>query len=237
MCHNAGMIARCNACLLLAGCASEAPGPPAGDHGRGDAAGDSSAGDTGSGDELVVREPQAHVLTCQGGGPTTFYDTDHVCAVPALGVQIYVQATPTSCVTLIGERPYFDDVTGWVKRGGRVTEIPAAYDAGHHGNDVLHVEIDSTVYVVWHSSFGYGWRSCAPPDCLMTCNAGATFASCGPSTAVAEDGCARDSGDPPPPSPVTCVRVESSGELPDLLDPWDVGPGDPYPLLPCPGDV
>ena len=55
---------------------------------------------------------------------------------------------------------------------------------------------------------------------------------------VQDDGCARDSGSGPPPLPAICVRVESDGSVPPLLDPWQAQPGhDEYPLLPCYGEL
>jgi len=200
---------------------------------------DAAPPDAGPLDEFPLRPLESHELPCPGGA-MTFWDTDFVCRVPVddTSIDLYVQATPTECVSVgMGDIPVFENVQGWYRTEGAGPAWPtdAAYDwGGNHHNEEIKFVFQDTVYDIWHSSLGFGWRACAPPDCLLTCAAGATFDTCDYLGGWVVDGCERvRPGGPPPPSRVLCVAVTASGEVPPFEDPWTTDP----PLLPCPGDM
>jgi hypothetical protein len=222
---------------------SDTDGSGAGDAYQGDDSGDADQGDAGGDppiDDFPFRTPQARTVPC-ASATATFWDTDHVCHVTydTLNVHIYVQATPTDCEGFgIGHTPVFGLVSGWIKRDGSVFPMAAHYDwGGNHHNDSLYFTVDGDLYLIWHSSTGFGWRACAPPDCLMPCASGTTSATCDYTSGWQVDGCDREAGGPPPPYPVICVLVAADGSVPALLDPWQAqASASDYPLLPCAGD-
>jgi hypothetical protein len=188
--------------------------------------------------EFPIRQPESHDFTCEDG-PTTFWDTDHLCSVPIADatVEVYIQATPTACnPNGYSSTPVFENPAVYYRRDGEVHPTEGAYEwGGGHHNDAIKFLLDGVRYVIWHSSTGFGWRACAPPDCLLPCNAGTTFDTCDYLGGFSVDGCAREAGGPPPPMPVICVTVNADGSVPELLDPWVAHSGDAT-LLPCLGD-
>lgn len=179
------------------------------------------------------------------GGTTTvtYWDIDHVCLFDntELQMELYVRARPVGCTGFWGT-PVYTVGAAWTKIDGQVAPTMAQYDwGGNHHNDSIGFKVGEQLYVIWHSSIGWGWRACAPPDCSIVCDSGTDFGACDPYagfTVDGTDGCARDTGDPPPPLPVVCVKVQSDGTVPPLLDPWTQHTGyDQYPLLPCGGDM
>ena len=202
-----------------------------------DAGTDAGQPDAGPLADFPLRAPQRHALTC-GGQTSSFQDTDWYCRVPigAGSIELYVQATPTSCVALgLSATPVFGDVRAWYKVGGQGQALPTTARylwGGNHHNDELHFTFEGGTYAVWHSSIGVGFRVCAPFDCLITCPAGTSVELCDALTPNITNGCARQPGGPPPPSRVWCAPVEASGTLPTLSDPWTSMPA----RLPCFGE-
>ncbi|MFC1609972.1 hypothetical protein ACFL6C_03360 [Myxococcota bacterium] len=216
-----------------------------GDSTLGDAPGDSALGDTAV-DDFPIRAPQSHEQFCPGtdrsdpGMTLTFWDNDSVCSFEREGtrVEIYVQASPRQCENY-WFMPDYEVMGAWSKIGGVVVPIAAQYDwGGNHHNDLIKLLLGDQLLVIWHSSIGFGFRACAPPDCLLVCGPGASFDDCDEWGGVTQDGCERVAGAGPPPLPAICVSVNADGSVPPLLDPWlDHGPQHPsYPLLPCPGE-
>lgn len=211
-------------------------------HGDSHAEGDQLAGDPGSSgdadtlDDFQVRSLASHAIVCTDGQVRTERDLDTLCRIEygPLVADVYVQATPVSCVG-IWQAPTFEVAGAWSRINDTIAPIAATYDyGGNHHNDSLHVTLEGTGYTIWHSSIGFGYRACAPPDCLLECDAGAT---CDAENPVV-DGCAREPGAGPPPHPIVCVRVQPDGTIPPLLDPWRADATDPdYPLLPCAGET
>lgn len=207
---------------------------------EGDATPEDTASDEGGPlPEFPIRTPASHEIECVGTGNVTFWDTDYVCRVPlnTTSLELYVQATPTDCQAVFDSGyPIFDDVNVWYKVDGTgdAWPTPGAYDwGGNHHNDQIKFAYDGTRYVLWHSSLGFGWHACAPPDCLLTCEPTATFETCDYLGGFSVDGCDREPGGPPPPAPVICVAVNADGSVPPLDDPW----AGADPLLPCAGDM
>lgn len=212
-----------------------------------EADGDETDGDLES-DEFRIRVPQENVLTCTDddmGMEETFDHIDHLCAFEyeSKEIQLYLQAEPTYC-NGIWSATY--EVSGaWIKIGGEVKSTEAAYDiGGNHRNDTISFKMGGNTFHIWHSSIGFGWRVCSPPDCLVVCDEGVecdndgAFGLVGEGPGIAENGCLRASGSGPPPASVICVRVGYDGSVPDLHDPWSEKPDNQYyPLLPCEGEA
>ncbi|MBN1944612.1 MAG: hypothetical protein JW797_03005 [Bradymonadales bacterium] len=205
-----------------------------------------------------IRVPQSRVVSCGQSSPT-FFDIDHVCTIdmelssPAVSVHadLYIQASPYGCAPW--GSPLYTSVGAWMRVDGEVTQLDAGqshYDyGGNHHNDAIDVVIQGEHLLLYHSSFAWGWRACAPPDCVLVCAEGTevrrphdpdqdTSVTCTRDQNYVLDGCERNTGDPPPPHPVLCVEVQADGSVPPLLDPWTSHTEAPdYPLLPCIGDI
>lgn len=202
-----------------------------------DAGVDAGTPDAGPLADFPLRAPQTHSLTC-AGQTQSFSDADWLCRVPigAGSIDLYVQATPTSCVALgLSSTPVFGDVHAWYKVSGQGQALATTAQylwGGNHHNDELHFTWSGGVYSIWHSSIGVGFRVCAPFDCLVSCPAGTPLDTCDSFTAGITNGCTRTPGGPPPPSRVWCAPIDASGALPVLTDPWTSQP----PRLPCAGE-
>lgn len=191
--------------------------------------------------EFTIRKPAQEALFCQVefGGEYWLAQLDHVCRIDnsALQGELYIQADPIDCGQF--GNPSYSTPAAWLKTNDVVHEVTAQYDfGGRHNNDLISFTFNSTNYVLYHSSIGYGWRACTTPDCMVVCDPGR---ECLPDTDVdvAIDGCARSAGDPPPALKVICVTIQPDGSVPDFNDPWITQ--DPYgqegdKILPCPGE-
>ena len=165
-----------------------------------------------------IRVPQKHVfdIDAPDGTKTTqeMSDVDHVCTLEFEDTHafIYLRATPTACEAWKGCT--FDVAGAWLSQDGKVTPIDgAAYDyGGNHHNDSIEIPHAGGKLRYYHSSFGFGWRSCHPPDCLQSEDA---------SGKLLKDGCTTDRT-----LPVTCVRIWDDGTETPLDAPFEKCPGD-----------
>ncbi len=198
--------------------------------GLGGSSGSGSGGSAGAGgsspgtlDEygFMRRLPQTRQITCsgtpEGGEPSTqsLQDSDFLCTF-AYGGQtatLYFQNTVVACTFMMSAQPTFES-RGWVAQGGTVSSLSGvAYDwGGNHHNDSIDFTLAGTDFRYYHSSFGFGWRSCQPVDCIQVLNA---------SDAVTRDGC-----EPTRSLPITCVAVEADGTAAALEDTFALCPGD-----------
>ncbi len=124
---------------------------------------------------------------------------------------VYVHALPTSLNT--GGFPFanYDDVRAFLSRDGVITSVEATYDfGGNHHNDLFTVDVNGARYTFNHSSIGFGFRVCQPPDCLLVERDGAAVV----------DGC-----NPERTLPEACIEV--ANPLPPLVDNFAVCAGDP----------
>ncbi len=189
--------------------------------------------------EFPIRIPQEHSISCNGESQL-YWDQDFRCRlfIGEETLEIYLQARPTGCTTTFFPWPTFTDgAQGWLQQGDQVVPFAAAYDwGGGHHNDAFHVALPQGIFVLYHASFGFGWRACAPVNCLIQCAADATFASCDAYGGYAVNGCTRESGGPPPAMPIWCAPINADGTVPPLRDPWQ-GHDGADPLLPCLGDI
>ncbi len=99
---------------------------------------------------------------------------------------------------------------------GTVTTLAnAEYDwGGNHHNDALSFYYQNAHYQYYHSSFGFGWRSCQPMDCINVYAVGGTT----PTT----EGCASTRT-----LPEVCVLIKTGGTHDPLVDKFAKCAGDP----------
>ncbi|GEM_PF-1777443 len=202
-----------------------AAGAPQVDAGAGGSAGapDEPGGSGTTTLGFTIRAPEERTVTCSGGDPSftdpaLLMDEDYVCTFvhDAVEGHVYVQATPTDCLQLMGAVPTTFEATGWLSIDGVTTPLEELlYDhGGNHLNNTVEFVLDGQRYRYAHSSIGFGGRSCQPMDCLQVFEADGTT--------LVEDGCTVDRT-----LPVVCAPVEAAGVLPALEDDFAPCPGDP----------
>lgn len=177
-----------------------------------------------------IRKPAGHSIPC-GSSTLQVLDADLLCESgnDSLQASVYVQSKPVACVGLSGAG--YEVENAWIRTGEEVRPVEAVYDGGgNHHNDRLTVSWNGKFYSFYHSSIGFGFRSCAPPDCMQICQ----DKEC---RAVLYDGCTRAACSAPPALKVSCAVVQSDGTVPGPIDPWTaIRPGTSNPMLPCAGD-
>jgi hypothetical protein len=159
-----------------------------------------------------IRLPGTHEYVCptvEGPQSEPFTDRDWVCSFAHGGTEglVYVQATPTECVSMgMGYGAVYDIAGAWISVGDVVTPLTGSYYdwGGNHQNDYLDFTYDGADYRYTHSSFGWGWHACQAMDCLQVLDA---------ADQVTEDGCCPDRA-----LPVVCVEVTPEGTVPALED-------------------
>jgi hypothetical protein len=155
-----------------------------------------------------------------GTSHVEFAETDYVCAFTLQGQSalLYVQATPTACVSAMSNMADYGAVSGWISLNGGAATAPDAvvYDwGGNHQNNRIDFTWDGKEYSLYHSSFGWGWRKCQEMDCMQVRVNGT----------LETDGCTMERN-----LPAICVQVGSDGSVPALVDTFEPCAGDPnYP--------
>lgn len=166
---------------------------------------------------FTMRTPGTHRLPCEDlefsctSEHFEAFDKDYVCTLSIDGhdAVVYVRATPTAVNTGGFPFPVYDEVKGFVAEDGSIVEVPAAYDyGGNHHNDLLTITLGGVRYTWDHSSYGYGFRACAPPDCLKREEGDAYTDGCQPERTL----------------PEACIAV--ADPLPELVDTFETCPGD-----------
>lgn len=97
---------------------------------------------------------------------------------------VYVQGSPTSCRMLgMGMNPEISVDTAALYVNGKYETLNAvSYEwGGNHHNDKFRFTYDGKVYEYFHSSYGFGGRSCQEMDCMRVYEADGTT--------LIEDGC------------------------------------------------
>ncbi len=189
-------------------------------------------------DEFPIRKPNKTALNCVAEfDDRDWSEIDHLCLIDnsELKVEIYVQGYPKVCGAF--SIPEYKASRVFIKVKDEISVIPGNYDlGGRHRNDSISFLYNNNSYKIWHASLGWGYRACTRPNCLIVCN-NEEVCNLLRSTKVSKNGCERRAGDPPPDLPVTCVRINDDGTVPELLDPWiEHDSFDDYPLLPCEGE-
>jgi len=185
------------------------------------------AGPDDQGGEVVdfgfdVRLPQAHEFVCEvpWGGTETYEwsDADWICTfdVGATHGYVYLQSTPSECIVTMGSVPGYTGQAGWISIDGQVSELgKPGYDwGGNHHNDSISFDWQGKHYEYYHSSFGFGWRSCQNVDCLQVYSADGG--------ALEDDGCTTDRT-----LPAVCSGVKPDGTWDPLVDTFEKCLGDP----------
>jgi len=168
---------------------------------------------------FAIRVPQERTIPGKDfqGNPITAkaWDIDYVCTFRygAADGFVYVRADAVEDRLMGGGRIYATR-GGWMSFAKVVTAAQnPSYDyGGNHHNDSVDVDYQGKTFRYYHSSFGFGWRSCLPPDCLQVLQ-GLT---------VIEDGCGADRK-----LPVVCVEVDHDGKVAPLVDTFQKCLGDP----------
>lgn len=160
-----------------------------------------------------VRKPQERTVSCDGE-ELTLMDMDWICTFNYKGKSgyVYVQSNMTSCEVIYGANPVFTTAGSWISIDGEISETTAAnYDwGGNHHNDFLEFTYSGTKYKYYHSSFGYGWRSCQNMDCIQV------------GDPVTEDGCTKERT-----LPAVCQQVQADGTVGSFKDTFEPCMGDP----------
>ena len=87
------------------------------------------------------------------------------------------------------------------------------YWGGNHQNDYITFTYDDKVFKYYHSSFGWGWRTCQEMDCLQVYKKDGTT--------VIEDGCTSSRT-----LPVVCRQANADGSFNDFTDTFAKCAGD-----------
>lgn len=172
---------------------------------------------------FTIRYPQTHTLTCPNDGSgfpaedLVTPDADWLCtfAYGADSGYVYIRATPTRCVVTMSGNPVYEDCAGWIALDGVVTAVTdAGYDwGGNHHNDSLTFTRDGKRFDFDHSSYGWGYRSCQDPDCIVVRDSGGT---------ILEDGCTMDRT-----LPAVCQQIGTDGTWGSFEDVFAPCAGDP----------
>jgi hypothetical protein len=192
--------------------------------------GSSATGGTGSTGKLdsatgfVIRTPSSHSFNCNSpstgeSSSETFSDADWICSFSYNGKTgaVYIQSTPTACKVVMSAMPVFTTATAQISFDGKVSELTnAKYDwGGNHHNDSLSFAYEKDTFKYYHSSFGFGWRSCQNMDCLQV--------SAGSTDSVTTDGCKSDRA-----IPIVCSQIKEDGSYDSLsVDSFKKCLGDP----------
>ena len=115
-----------------------------------------------------------------------FDQQDWICTFKYADLEgfVYVQGSPTDCQKVgMGMNPEISVDTAVLYVNGKYETLSAvSYEwGGNHHNDKFRFAYDGKVYEYFHSSYGWGGRSCQEMDCIRV------FESDG--TTLIEDGC------------------------------------------------
>jgi hypothetical protein len=203
---------------------------------------DQIQGDTANPWDFDIRMPDQEAKECvtEFVGTSMMPQADFICQIDntAMNAMLYIQSNPESCDGF--GTPAYSTPGAWLKTGDQIAEITGSYDAGgKHRNDYITFNVGDTKFIIGHSSIGWGWRVCSPPDCLIVCENGVDCTADGV-TGIQQNGCTRAAGGPPPALQVICVQVNADGTVPEMLDPWTTPSpwveGDDVFILPCGGE-
>lgn len=167
-----------------------------------------------------IRKPANHEIACDSEffDKIDAMDADWLCTFVQGGVTatVYTQSTPTDCEVTLSGYPSFGVNSGWLAQDGQALATLGAvsYDwGGNHHNDSLSFTWNGKGYRYYHSSFGFGFRSCQEMDCLQVRDSGGT---------LIEDGCG-----PTRSLPIVCQPIAADGTWQALVDQFERCNGDP----------
>ena len=148
-------------------------------------------------------------------------DVDWLCTFRQGGVSGHVYARLNQTGTMmvgIATIPVYATALAQISVGGTPADLGSTqydYGGGHH-NDSFRFDYQGKTYKYYHSSFGFGFRSCQPMDCINVYESGATT----PQT----DGCTSARA-----LPEICVPIKADGTHDPLTDRFMKCPGDSTP--------
>jgi len=119
---------------------------------------------------------------------------------------VYLQHNTTSCEDFgMSVAGGFTNVGAWISIGGNVSTLTGGFYnwGGNHHNDSMGFDYNSNEYEYYHSSFGFGWRTCQNMDCINV-NTGQNNE---------ELGCTSDRT-----LPIVCVMIKADGTHEELVD-------------------
>ena len=154
-----------------------------------------------------------------------FDQQDWICTFKYAGKEgfVYAQGSPIACRATMSMNPIISvDSAVLYVNGKYETLSTASYEwGGNHHNDKFRFTYDGKVYEYFHSSYGWGGRSCQEMDCMRV------FESDG--TTLIEDGCKtfdEDLGGVRS-LPVVCRFASlDDGSFGDFTDSFEFCPGD-----------
>jgi hypothetical protein len=192
------------------GSGAPAGGSPAG--GSGGEGGGAEPGEYG----FSYRVPGSREFECSGN-PVRVPDQDWLCTF-SQGEQpayVYVQATGVGVTCMVASFGNFEVGLAQISIDGVVSDLAdASYDwGGGHHNDSLSFTYEGKTYKYYHSSIGFGFRSCQPMDCVNVYAPGTTTPEI--------EGCGSDRS-----LPEVCVLIDAQGNHEPLVDAFMKCPGD-----------
>jgi hypothetical protein len=167
----------------------------------------SSGGAGGSNAAMGGAGPDEYGFTFRVPGAK---DLDWLCTFHdgATAGHVYVRLLQTGTSSAgLTTVPVYSAELAQISIGGRITELSGAsydYGGGHH-NDSLTFEYAGKSQRYYHSSFGFGFRSCHNMDCRNVQALG--------TTTIETEGCASDRA-----LPEVCVSFEMDGSHDPLVD-------------------
>lgn len=166
---------------------------------------------------FTTRVPDSTELNCGESGKIKFSQADWICSFNYGGKSgyFYVQSTPGTCEEIMSATAVFTTDKAQLYLGGSLITLSSAqYDwGGNHKNDYITFTYDGKLFKYYHSSFGFGWRSCQEMDCLQVYKTD--------STTVIEDGCASSRT-----LPVVCRQANADGSFGSFTDTFAKCAGD-----------
>jgi hypothetical protein len=186
--------------------------------GQGGAAGSSANGGGKNSGEygFSYRNPGSQKFSCRDM-PVDLPDADWLCTfhIEDRVAYVYTQATAIGVNCVLASFGTYEVGLAQISIDGVVSPLAnAKYDwGGGHHNDSLSFDYEGKTYTYYHSSIGFGFRSCQPMDCLNVHAPGATT----PGT----EGCGKART-----LPEVCVPIEPGGTHKPLVDTFRRCPGD-----------
>lgn len=186
--------------------------------GQGGSAGSPPNGGGSNTDEygFSYRDPASHEFSCNGT-PLDLPDADWLCTfhLEDRVAYVYAQATAIGVTCVLASFGNYEVELAQISIDGVVSSLAnAKYDwGGGHHNDSLSFDYEGKTYKYYHSSIGFGFRSCQPMDCLNVYEPGAT--------APEIEGCSKART-----LPEVCVPIEAGGMHDPLVDTFMRCPGD-----------
>lgn len=141
---------------------------------------------------------------------------DWVCSFKYDGSEgyFYIQASPSDVIVTMQTIPvYTADKASLYFGENVVTAKNASYDwGGNHHNDYIQFDYDGKQYKYYHSSFGFGWRSCQEMDCMEVYDSEGE---------LLKNGCSSKRE-----LPVICRQVNAEGKVENFKDVFEKCNGD-----------